>query len=97
MRNDLDVVLITKTKRDQKFPKIALNEVVAELEKYGDLLQPAEEATLFRTGTKDWRLQHLTTRTGEVLGTSECYNRTIERVRLTQEAARSSAKDGKVD
>ena len=54
------------------------------MEKYGDLLQQAEEVTFARTGIDDWEFQYLKTRTGEVFGTLECYKRTTEQFKRTQ-------------
>ena len=93
--NNVTVMLITKTNRGEEFSKIDLKNVVAEMEQYGDLLRQAQEVTFFRAGTNDWKLQHLKTRAGEVIGTLECYNRTMERFRLTHEVADAAKKHNK--
>ena len=51
------------------------------MEKYGDLLRQAEEATFARTEAGEWEFQYLTTRTGEVFGTAKCYKRTLDKLR----------------
>ncbi|MYN67644.1 MAG: hypothetical protein F4X11_21880 [Acidobacteria bacterium] len=93
--SNVTVILITKTNRCEEFSEIDLKNVVAEMEQYGDLLRQAQEVTFFRTGTNDWTLQHLKTRAGEVIGTLECYNRTMERLRLTREIADVAKRDNK--
>ena len=92
LQSDVHVVLITKTERDEEFPEVMLRGVVKEMERYGDLLKHAEEVTLSRVGTDEWKLQYLTTRNGQVIGTSECYGRTMERLRRIQESQNSIAR-----
>ena len=93
--NEPVIILITRTGRGEEFPSIDLTNVVAEMERYGDLLGQAQEVTFFRTGTNDWKLQHLKTRAGEVIGTVECYHRTMDRFQLTQRVADAIKKHNK--
>lgn len=79
------VILLIKIDHAEEFPSIDLSEVTAEMEKYGDLLQQAEEITLARTDSGGWEFQYLKTRKGEVFGTLECYKRTLEQLRRAQE------------
>ena len=78
---NIDLILLMRVDRADEFPSIDLSKLTTEMEKYGDLLQRAEEVTFARTGGGDWELQYLKTRTGEVFGTSESYKRTIEQLR----------------
>ena len=82
--NDIDLILLTQIDRDEEFPRINLRKLTTKMEKYGDLLQQAEEVTFARTGADDWEFQYLKTRTGEVFGTLECYKRTTEQFQRTQ-------------
>lgn len=77
---DLDLILLARVDGRAEFPGIDLKNLTAEMEKYGDLLQQAEEVTFLRTDTS-WKFQYLKTRTGEVLGSQECYSRTLKRLR----------------
>lgn len=86
IRGTMDIVLVTRLKRGSKFPAIELKEIAKELEKYGDVLAEAEEVTMSREGRGDWKLEHAKMRTGQVLGTRDCYDRTIGRL-----AARASS------
>ena len=87
--NDIDLILLIQIDRDEEFPSINLNKLTTEMEKYGDLLQQAEEVTFARTGVDDWEFQYLKTRTGEVFGTSECYKRTTQQYQRTQKDSES--------
>ena len=65
----------------EDFPCINLENLATELKKYRDILLHAEEVTFLRTGPDGWKFQYLKTRKGEILGTGECYSRTLERLR----------------
>ena len=82
--NDITLILLTQIDRDEEFPSINLEKLTKEMEKYGDLLQQAEEVTFVRTGVDDWEFQYLKTRTGEVFGTLECFKRTNKKLQRTQ-------------
>lgn len=87
--SDITLILLTRIDRDEEFPSINLEKLAKEMEKYGDLLQQAEEVTFVRTGVDDWEFQFLKTRTGEVFGTLECYERTTQKLQRTQEDFKS--------
>ena len=78
---DMDLILLVRIDHADDIPTIDLSKLTTEMEKYGDLLQEAEEVTFARTGDGDWELQHLKTRTGEVFGTLGTYKRTMEQLR----------------
>ena len=86
---DIVLILLTQIERDEEFPSINLRKLTREMEKYGDLLQQAEEVTFAQTGVDDWEFQYLKTRTGEVFGTSECYKRTTEQFQRAQKESES--------
>ncbi len=77
---ELELILLVKTEFDEDFPTIELRKLVEEMDKYGDLLQGASSAVFGRVGANDWELQYLTMRTGEVVGSVDCYNRTMGRL-----------------
>ena len=78
---ETNIVLLVEIARTEDFPHIALEQLATEMEKFGDLLQQAEEATFARTEAGEWEFQHLTTRTGKVVGTVKCYKRTMDKRR----------------
>ncbi len=76
---NMDLVLLVKVPAGEEFPGLAVARLVTEMENYGDLLQDAQEAT-FALVDHTWELQHLKTRTGQVVGTSACYENTVARL-----------------
>jgi len=81
MKTGVDLVLLARVEDDEDIPVIDLEKLTAEIENYKDLLHGAEEVTFALSGTDDWEFQYLKTKTGEVLGTAECYERTREKSR----------------
>ncbi len=92
---DMDVILLTRMQGTEKYPRAWLEDLTVEMEKYGDILQQAEEAVFCRMEGK-WEFQYLKTCTGEVVGTRECYNKTIERARNVGRASTTNG-DGSVE
>ena len=92
---DMDVILLTKVRGTEEYPERWLEELAVEMEKFGDILQQAEEAVFCRTDG-GWEFQYLKTGTGEVVGTRECYSKTIERVRNVGRTSGTSG-DGAVE
>ena len=76
---DTNLILLSRIPQDEEFQGIDLGKLTTEMEKYGDLLQDASEATFAMTEDGEWNFLHLTTNTGKVIGTQECYDRTIEK------------------
>lgn len=76
---DPDLILLSRILQDEEFQGIDLGKLTVEMEKYGDLLQGASEATFTMTENGEWTSLYLKTRTGEVIGTPECYKRTVEK------------------
>lgn len=72
-----ELILLVRTAANEEFPAIDLKKLATEMERYGDLLQEANSATFARVGSDGWELQYLTTRAGKVIGTTECYERTM--------------------
>ena len=81
IRNDPNLVLLSRVSPAEDFSCMNLDNLATELKKYRDILLHAEEVTLLRTGPDGWKFQYLKTRKGEILGTGECYSRTLERLR----------------
>ena len=79
--DEMNLMLLVEIAHDEEFPAISLDKLTAEMEKYGDLLRQAEEATFARTEAGEWEFQYLTTRTGEVLGSVKCHKRKMDKLR----------------
>lgn len=71
------VVLLTKTELGEEHPNLNLESVVAELERFGDLLKDADSVTLAQAESDDWRLQHIRTKSGQVVASHECHEYTM--------------------
>ena len=76
---DIDLILLDRVQNSEEPPKIDLQKLAAEIEKYSDLLQLAQEVTFVKSEVDDWKFQYLKTRTGEVIGTLECLELTVQR------------------
>ena len=74
---DPELILLTRVAPDEEFTTIDLRTLVAEMEEYGDILQSADAVTFAREGNA-WKFQYLTTRSGKVIGTLECYEKSLK-------------------
>lgn len=74
---NLELVLLLKVKPDNPIPDIDLPKLVDELEAYGELLQQARSATIALEDNKTYKLRYVTLRSGEVIGTRECFDYTM--------------------
>lgn len=83
---DIEVILLDRTQSKEDFREIDFKEVNTVLEEIGDLLQDAVSVTISREDNKCWEFLYLTTNTGKVIGTSDCFDRTI---RLHNEVLRN--------
>lgn len=77
---DVNLILLTRTASVDEFPDIDLTSLTEAMEEFGEFLQCAEEATFARAGNNGWEFQYLKTRSGKVIGTPECYERTIKKL-----------------
>jgi hypothetical protein len=75
---DLTLVLLTKTEPVNEFANINLATLVLEIEKYGDILLEADKAVFQMSGTDTWQFLYLTTRSGKVIGSQDCCERSVE-------------------
>ena len=73
---NVELILLIKTQADKEMPAIDFCGLVAEMEKYGDILEKASSATFSRIGNSGWTFEYCTTRSGKVIGSLECYKRT---------------------
>ena len=73
-----DLILLDRVQNDEDVAPINLQKLAAEIEKYGDLLDVAQEVTFVRAGVDDWKFQYLKTRKGQVIGSLECHERTVQ-------------------
>ena len=78
MPGDVELNLLTRTEHDAKHQGIDLGSLRAEIEKYSDLLQLADSVTFGREGAGNWKFLHMTTKTGKVIGTLDCFDRTLK-------------------
>ena len=74
----IELVLLMKTQFDDDLTAIDLRGLVEEMEKYGDILQEASSATFAQVDGQGWRFEYCTTRSGKVIGSLACYERTRE-------------------
>ena len=79
VRGDTDLILLARIESEEEFSGINLEKLTAVIEDVGDLLQNAEEATFAQVGENDWEFLYLKTRSGEVIGTAECYAKSKEK------------------
>ena len=73
-----ELILLIKTQIDEAFTAIDLRGLVEEMEKYGDILRESSSATFTQVGRQSWRFEYCTTRSGKVIGSLACYERTRE-------------------
>ena len=90
---DPELLLLTRTEPDEEFPTIDLKTLVAEMEEYGDILQSADSVTFARVKGNDWKLQYLTTRSGKVIGTIECYEKSLKTLGGVAQGQSSESED----
>ena len=82
---DTELILLVKTEVNEDFPTIDLAKLTEEMEKYGDILQEAQSVVFARAEAGNWEFLYLTTRSGQVIGTVKCYEKTIELIRRMTE------------
>lgn len=73
------LVLLISLDAGDEFPGIDLKKLTREIEKYGDLLGDAEEARFSWSGDS-WKFLYMRTRSGQAIGTTECFDRTRRRL-----------------
>lgn len=86
IEGETDFVLLDRVPHDQEVSPIDLQKLVSAIEKYGDLLQIAQEVTFARSGSDDWEFQYLKTHQGQVISTLACLERSV---RVYQEQSRN--------
>ena len=79
IHGDLDLVLLMPIASDHEFQNIDMAKLAEAMEKSGDFLQCAEEATFAYISNNNWEFQHAKTRTGKVITTLENYEKTVEK------------------
>ncbi len=73
------LVLLARIRSDEEHPRLDFEKLTAEMSKFADLLEDAEEVTFARKGIDDWEFLHLKTKSGKVVGTRECYEKTLQK------------------
>lgn len=76
---EITLVLLISLDAGEVFPGIDLKKLTTEIEKYGDLLGDAEEARFSWSGDS-WKFLYMKTRSGQAIGTAECFDRTLRRL-----------------
>lgn len=76
---EITLVLLISLDAGDEFPGIDLKKLTREMEKYGDLLGDAEEARFSWSGDS-WKFLYMKTRSGQAIGTTECFDRTLGRL-----------------
>lgn len=74
---DLEIVLLLRQEANAIPERICLADLFEEMEAYGDLLKHADSATFSYSSDENWQFEYLTTKTGRVIGSKTCYERTI--------------------
>ena len=77
--DDAHLVLLARIESDEEHPRLNFEKLTAEMSKYVDLLEDAEEVTFARKGTDGWEFVYLKTKSGKVVGTRECYEKTLQK------------------
>ena len=77
--DDFHLVLLARIENDEEHPRLDFEELTTEMSMYVDLLEDAEEVTFARKGTDGWEFAYLKTKSGKVVGTRECYEKTLEK------------------
>ena len=74
---DIELILLDRTQITEDFREIDFKELNMAFEEIGDLIQDAVSVTIGREDNNCWEFLYLTTNTGKVIGTSDCFDRTI--------------------
>lgn len=77
----IEMNLLTRTEPGSESQGMDFELLGAEIERYSDLLQVADSICFGREANGDWELQYLTTKSGKVIGTAKCYEKTLRILR----------------
>ena len=77
----IQIHLLTRIQAQEESTGIALGSLCEQMELYQDLLTDADSVTFGRTGSdEEWELLYITTKSGNVLTTENCYEATTARL-----------------
>ena len=75
---DIELILLTRTAHDSEFQGIDPTSLRAALERFKDVLHCGDSIACGREGNGKWEFLYVTTKAGKVIGTLECFNKTIK-------------------
>lgn len=80
---EIEMVLLVKVKPGAEFPELEIDKIRHEVNKYASLSTDIDSITLALSDSGDWEFQYMTTRSGKVVGTRDCYKYTLDRLNET--------------
>ncbi len=85
-----ELILLQRVTTNEEFLPLDLHVLAEEMERFGDILQEAVSAVFARTQSDDWKLQYITTKSGQVIGSIDCYNRTMNTLEQITKSRKSN-------
>ena len=83
---DIELVLLVKASKDIEDIQLHVKELGERLDIYSTLLNGADSAVFFLGEDGAWQFEYATLNDGNVVGTLECFNRTIGQLRAIRDA-----------
>ena len=82
--------LLTRTQEAEHNTEIGIESLVKQIELHQDLVKQADSITFARTTkAEDWKFLYLTSKSGNLVATEECYIHTLEALERLDEIART--------
>ena len=82
--------LLTRSQDADHNTEIGIESLVKQIELHQDLIKQADSITFARTAkAEDWKFLYLTTKSGNLIATEECYVHTLEALERLDEIART--------
>ena len=87
--DEFQLILLIKIQPQAGIPELNLAEIVNGLRKYIDSLpdKDIDSVTVDLSENRTWGLRYMTTRSGKVIGTKECYEYTLEQLERIQNSS----------
>ena len=87
--DEFQLILLIKIQPKAGIPELNLVEIVSGLRKYIDSLpdKDIDSVTVDLSENGEWGLRYMTTRSGKVIGTKECYEYTLEQLERVQNSS----------
>ena len=88
IRADPEINLLTKSENTKDNTDIGLSSLCQQLETYKDVLGTADSITFARSNKDDeWQLLYIETKSGHVIATTDCYEKTSKDLNILRGAA----------